>query len=311
MRSRLFVGIFLALCLCGSGLMPSVVYAAAQVGTKMPAFQLQALDQQFYGTEKAEGKITLLYFLGHNCAPCVASGPYLEQDIWQNVRSKPNVQMMGLDLWNGSISELTLYKNITGITFPLLRQAALNRATANYAGAGLSDLVVLDQEGIVRLVINGEGITDYPRVMAMIASLESKTPLIEMPTRTLYYGHTMAVGQTKTAYGKLINTGPGTLEITGMSTSIANLTMAPSAFAVGPYETVEFTLSFTPTQIGPVSGSVTLQHNDKNVKTLQIPLTDVVVEGAVLPSITLAQTSLDFGDFLVFAQSFGKAIAKN
>jgi len=125
----------------------------------MPAFKLQALDEKFYGTEGVEGKISLLYFLGHNCAPCVGFGPFVETDIWQKVRNKPGIQMMGLDIWNGSITQLNLYKSITKTTYPLLRQAGRG---ADYAGISVSELVVVDQEGYIRLTVNGEGLEDYP-----------------------------------------------------------------------------------------------------------------------------------------------------
>ncbi|MGA1197242.1 MAG: TlpA family protein disulfide reductase, partial [Candidatus Latescibacterota bacterium] len=168
--------------------------ASPELGAQFPAFKLQGLDSQFYGTEGAEGKISVLYFLGYNCAPCVGAGPYLESEMWAGIKQIPNVQFMGLDLWNGTIPQLNQYKSITGVTFPLLKQAGLTR---NYAGAGLSDMVVIDQEGYVRLVINGEDRNAYADVFAMIASLQNKTPIVRMITKTLYYGRTMQVGEVK------------------------------------------------------------------------------------------------------------------
>ena len=153
--------------------LPSSAQATAEVGAKMPTFKLQALDSQFHGTEGAEGKISILYFLGYNCAPCVGSGPSVEREIYQQVRAKPGVQIIGLDIWNGSIPQLTLYKSITGITFSLLRQAGRGR---DYAGVSVSELVVVDQEGYVRLTVNGEATSDYSRIFEMIESLQSITP---------------------------------------------------------------------------------------------------------------------------------------
>ena len=266
--------------------------AAPTLGAPFPAFKLQGLDSQFYGTEGAEGKISILYFLGYNCAPCVGAGPYLESEMWATIKQMPNVQMMGLDLWNGSIPQLSQYKSITGITFPLLKQAGLNR---NYAGAGLSDMVLIDQEGNVRLVINGEDRESYWKIFAMITSLQNKTPIVSMITKTLYYGRTMQVGDVKSQDVTLTNTGAGSLSITGVTSSIPNVVMTPSAFTIPAYESKTVTITFSPTQTGTFSGDVVLQHNDKGVATLKVEFIQVAVEGRVLPSISLGQNSFDFG----------------
>ncbi len=266
--------------------------ASPDLGVKFPAFKLQGLDSQFYGTEGAEGKISILYFLGYNCAPCVGAGPYLESEMWATIKQMPNVQMMGLDVWNGTIPQLNQYKSITGVTFPLLKQAGLNR---NYAGAGLSDMVLVDQEGYVRLVVNGEDREGYWQVFAMIASLQNKTPLVRMITKTLYYGRTMQVGEVKSQDVTLTNTGAGSLEITGLKSPIPNVVMTPSSFTLPAYESKTVNIAFSPTETGTFSGDVILQHNDKGVATLKVEFIQVVVEGRVFPSISLGQNSLDFG----------------
>jgi hypothetical protein len=201
--------------------------------------------------------------------------------------------MMGLDVWNGSIPELTLYQKITGITFPLLKQAGLNRP--NYAGAVLSDMVVVDQEGYVRLVINGEGVSDYPLVLNMIASLQNKTPIVRMITRTLYYGRSMQVGEIKSQDVTVTNTGAGSLDITGLKSPIPNVVMTPSSFTLPAYASQTVTITFSPTETGTFSGDVLLQHNDKGVQALKVEFVEVAVSGRVFPSISLAQSSLDFG----------------
>ncbi|MFT5365986.1 MAG: hypothetical protein ACI8V2_000928 [Candidatus Latescibacterota bacterium] len=270
----------------------SSAQATAITGSKMPAFKLQALDEKFYGTEGVEGKISLLYFLGHNCAPCVGFGPFVETDIWQKVRNKPGIQMMGLDIWNGSITQLNLYKSITKTTYPLLRQAGRG---ADYAGISVSELVVVDQEGYIRLTVNGEGLEDYPKVFEMIESLERNTPIIQLASRSLYYGQSMNVGQVKTTDVTVNNTGAGPLEITGMETSIPNLTMDPPAFTVPAYGTQTATVTFAPSEAGTYTGSMMLAHTNGSVQKLELPLLSIAVEGQIFASIALAQTRLDFG----------------
>jgi hypothetical protein len=266
--------------------------ASPELGAQFPAFKLQGLDSQFYGTEGAEGKISVLYFLGYNCAPCVGAGPYLESEMWAGIKQIPNVQFMGLDLWNGTIPQLNQYKSITGVTFPLLKQAGLTR---NYAGAGLSDMVVIDQEGYVRLVINGEDRNAYADVFAMIASLQNKTPIVRMITKTLYYGRTMQVGEVKSQDATVTNTGAGSLEITGINSPIPNVVMEPPAFTLAPYASQTVSFTFAPTQTGTFSGDIVLQHTNTGVPKLKLEFIEVAVSGRVFPSISLGQNSLDFG----------------
>jgi hypothetical protein len=77
----------------------------------------------------------------------------VEQDIWQAYQtSHPGqVQVLGADLWNGTIAQVQTFKNQTGATFPLLLQGA------GATGGDLTTLygtydnyVVIDQQGIVR-----------------------------------------------------------------------------------------------------------------------------------------------------------------
>ena len=71
--------ILLTVCFAGVFLgFPSSTQATPEKGAQMPAFKLQALDSKFYGTEGAEGTISILYFLGYNCAPCVSFGAAVE-----------------------------------------------------------------------------------------------------------------------------------------------------------------------------------------------------------------------------------------
>ena len=57
--------------------------------------------------------------------------------------------MIGLDLWNGNRLQVNAYTQLTGITFPVLMGASVG---GNRWGLGLENVLVVDQEGIVRLI---------------------------------------------------------------------------------------------------------------------------------------------------------------
>ncbi|NOT31998.1 MAG: hypothetical protein HOP15_16250 [Planctomycetes bacterium] len=80
-------------------------------------------------------------------------GPSFEADIWQAYsQSHPGqVQALGVDLWNGSLGAMQLFRDATGATFPLL----LNGATS--PGGNVATLygpydnyIVMNKQGIVR-----------------------------------------------------------------------------------------------------------------------------------------------------------------
>ena len=40
-------------------------FAQPRIGEKMPEFRLQATDQNFYGVQDSDKKISVLFFMGH------------------------------------------------------------------------------------------------------------------------------------------------------------------------------------------------------------------------------------------------------
>ena len=81
--------------------------------------------------------------------------------------------------------------------------------------------------------------------------------------------------------------------------------MEPSSLSVGVNESKSVQLTLTPTQTGTFSGSVTLEHNDSSVGTLQVPFLDLTIEPGQFPTIALTQETLPLGDIEV-----GKTIEK-
>jgi len=59
-----FLSIFVVMValLAHSGL----AHSEAQVGEKMDEFELQSTDGPFYGTKNANGKISILFFVGYS-----------------------------------------------------------------------------------------------------------------------------------------------------------------------------------------------------------------------------------------------------
>ena len=171
--------------------------------------------------------------------------------------------------------------------------------SADY-GTGNEDILVIDQEGILRLKTNALGTGSYAAVNRQVDALINQSPVISLSERQLYFGRTLEVGQTKTIELEIRNTGTGPLEITGYRAP-DGITMTPETLTIGPGETKTVQITLTPTQPGTFSGSLTLEHGDQSVGTLRVPVFNLTIEMAPLPmpSIALVQESVSLGEIEV------------
>ena len=196
-----------------------------------------------------------------------------------------------LDTYNGNPAQAESYRLITGITAPILRQAARG---LDYAGAILEDVVVVDQERVVRLSVTGSSEDMLPLVNDMVASLLMQTPLITLSVRQLHFGTKLEVGSAKAVQLTIDNTGSGDLEITGLQSSISGITMNPDKFTARANDKTTVEITLMPDMPGTLAGTVTLRHNESSVGSLTIPISELMVEGQTPPTIALVQESFVF-----------------
>ena len=162
-------------------------------------------------------------------------------------------------------------------------------------GTRNEDILVIDQGGILRLRTTAIATGSADLVNAQVDALLNKTPVISLFPSEIYFGRTLEVGQSKTVEFKIENTGAGPLEITGYSAP-EGITMEPSTLTIAPGESKTVQITLEPTQAGTFSGKITLQHGEQSVGTLEIPFTDLTIEAAPLPIISLVQENLSLGE---------------
>lgn len=164
----------------------------------------------------------------------------------------------------------------------------------DYAGARLEDIVVVDQNNVVRFWTNASGTDIYPQVNQMVDALINQNPVISLSLRQVYFGTRINAGETKTVNLNVVNSGDGPLEITGYKAP-TDVVLEPATFTLNKNETKIVKIIYKPTQPGKFSGIIELVHSSSVVSKLQIPILELAVEGQVSPSIALAQESLNFG----------------
>lgn len=142
-----------AVTVCLSMSLAGAAHAQIAVGANAPAFTKNVLGGGTASLSEYSGKVVILFLLGYGCPFCQSSGPSVQQDLsaYYQTQRPGEVQVIGVDLWNGTPAQLNSFKTLTGTQYPLL----LNGATP--AGGNLStsygtydNYLVIDAGGVVR-----------------------------------------------------------------------------------------------------------------------------------------------------------------
>jgi hypothetical protein len=113
--------------------------------------------------------------------------PLVQEEVVDAARDK-NFEMIGVDLWNGSPSELAAYQFVTQVKFPLLLGGTNSEIPW---GLGVENIVIVDPAGTIRGVFS---IEDRSQVIDMIDLINDPAPVSELRPKSLYWGTTGEVG---------------------------------------------------------------------------------------------------------------------
>ena len=151
--------------------------AQVSVGETAPDFSLPYLGggaEDRISLEQHNGKVVYIFFYGAGCPHCRSNGPVTETEIHQNFISDTNFVALGIDTWNQNASSNNSFKNITGITYPLLLNGQ-NVLVDYYGGSGFYDRsVVIGSDGLLKYKGTGWVNSDYQQVKEVIGSELSK-----------------------------------------------------------------------------------------------------------------------------------------
>lgn len=220
--------------------------------------------------------------------------------IWQAFQGNERFQALGLDIWNGSATQLTLFRNVTEVSFPLLMQAS--GAGLSY-GSTIDILAVVDADG--RVVWQGH-VSYADRARALIEGLlRTPTPVARTDRAEIGLGR-VSVGGVATAGFSIRNEGDGDLVVTAIEPSHPSVEAEPASFTVRPGEAHEIVVRFSPLTDAP-PGRLQVFTNDPESRRLTVTLVGTVVSrGPADPRADFdGNGRVDFSDFLAFADAFG------
>ena len=195
-------------------------------------------------------------------------GPSVEQDIWQQLRGQ-DIQLLGLDVYNGSTSQLQGYRNTTRVSFPLLQKAA----NGTSYGAGREDLVVIDRQGIVRSILNAAPTDNRKRIIDQIQTYLAQTLSPALSVLSSVPLGPIAFNQSTTQTLTINNTGTGTLSVTNIQSSSERVTISPTAFDVPAGEKRDLTITITASTKGDIVATLTIISNTPDNHTVTIHAT--------------------------------------
>ena len=149
----------------------STLIAQVEEGEEAPGFSLESLEGDTYTLSKMKGKVVYIFFFGAGCPHCRANGPVTEENIYQEFKEDTNFVALGLETWNQSASAVESFRNVTGISYPLLLEA--RQILVNYYGSSSAydRSVVIDTEGNISYKGTGYVDTDAQTVAMTISDL--------------------------------------------------------------------------------------------------------------------------------------------
>ncbi|MFN7966278.1 MAG: S8 family serine peptidase [Acidobacteriota bacterium] len=127
-------------------------------------------------------------------------------------------------------------------------------------------------------------------------------PDITVQPQAIDYGERF-VNNTHPANLIVANDGTDVLHVTNIVSSDAQLVAAPTSFDVAPHGSQNVAVNWTPTTLGPFSGSLTIQSNDGADPNLAVPVTGTAVAA---PQMTFDPSS--FNETLFSGQTVSRPL---
>jgi len=153
--------VLVLLCCCESG---DDVILNDQLNA--PDFTLYTIEKEDYTLSQLKGKVVVLYFFeSKNCLSCLASMPDIEGQLVEPFRDLNNYLVLALDVSDGNDEVVRYFRTISGISFPVLKNASI---TASVFDTASDRIIVVDPTGRISFRGNRPVLNDIESALKAI-----------------------------------------------------------------------------------------------------------------------------------------------
>jgi peroxiredoxin len=146
-----------------------------KVGQEAPDFAGLTTDSRNITLSSLKGKVVVLYFFSVRVPPCIIEMKYLEKEVYQKLRNRPDFQMIGIGRAN-TRDELVTLGGENKLTFPLVPDPTVN-IYERYFTKYTPRTVVVGKNGSITYIANGyneyAGIVKLQAILARELSINS------------------------------------------------------------------------------------------------------------------------------------------
>ena len=130
-------------------------------------------------------------------------------------------------------------------------------------------------------------------------------PAINIPNTSLDFGEDVPAGESRTLTLVVKNTGGEALNISDIQSDLDGVSVSQTELMVAAGDSAKVEITFTPSEDGPFSGTITISSNDPENSSIAVSLsgTAVVVYGDSRADFD-GDGEIGFSDFIGFAQAF-------
>ena len=135
--------------------------------TNAPVFTLESVDGGSKSLSDYSGGPLIIFFFGDKCPLCKAAAPDIEAELAQKYKDT-SVNIIGIDVWDGTQSSVNDFRTGTKVTFDLLLKGS---ATAKAFGTTYDRLVVVSADGKLVHVGTSSADNDINNVIKTVDAL--------------------------------------------------------------------------------------------------------------------------------------------
>ncbi len=142
-----------------------------KVGDKVPQFDLELLDGKKVPINSLKGKVVMLQFTASWCGVCRKEMPFIEKDIWMELKDNPDFALYGID-YKESATQTEKFAKMIPVTYPLtldLKGDIFNLFCSK--GAGVTRNIIINKEGKIIMLTR---LFDHDEFNEMVELIKSE-----------------------------------------------------------------------------------------------------------------------------------------